>query len=489
MGEDDRRRPENGGPVKPPRGIAGVAAAFFAVGFLFAPDAAAGLSGTPDGTADEPDQVRDAKPAPRFDWGFQTTVITQAAASFRDPYEGPRSFTNEGSARASTTETVTIFTAARLWKGAWASVQPEFSGGGGPGGGQGIAAYPNQDAVRAGGSVQQHPYIARAFLHQDFSLGRDARPPDPDAATDGRDADVFVADSNTRFAPGSSARRIEITAGKFSLADFFDSNDVAGDVHHRLMNWALVNDGAWDYAADARGYTWGLVVGVFDGPFALRLATAAMPSQANGIHFDTSLSDAHAENAELDWEFDAAHKGEVRLLGWINHARMGSYADALASAGPGPPDIHASRRAGRTKRGYGLNVQRNFGEWGVFLRGGWNDGRNESFAYTEIDRTVSGGLSHDAAIVGRKDDSFALAFVGSGLSALHRRYLEAGGIGFQLGDGRLNYSSEQVLEAHYNAQLTAGISLAADYQRVWNPGYNRDRGPISIYGLRVHIHP
>jgi carbohydrate-selective porin OprB len=151
--------------------------------------------------------------------------------------------------------------------------------------------------------------------------------------------------------------------------------------------------------------------------------------------------------------------------------------------------VTLSRRPGRTKRGYGLNAQRTLGAWGVFVRGGWSDGRNESFAYTEIDRTASAGASHDAAFLGREDDVLVAGFVTSGLSSAHRRYLEAGGIGFQIGDGRLAYGREQVFEAHYNAQITGGISIAGDFQRVWNPGYNRDRGPISVYGVRIHLHP
>jgi high affinity Mn2+ porin len=439
----------------------------------------------PPAPADRPEA-----PPSRFDWGFQATVITQTAPSFRSAYEGPRSFANEGSARWSTTITTTTYTGLTLWRGAWASVQPEYSGGGGPGGGQGIAAYVNQDAVKAGSSVAQHPYIARAFIHQDIPLGSATAAPSTGEEEGGRDLDAFVADSNSRFESGAP-ERVEFTIGKFSLADFFDPNDVAGDVHHRLMNWALVNNGAWDYAADARGYTWGVVVAVFEGPFALRLAASAMPTQANGIHFDTALADAHGVNAELTWTFDPAHKGAVRALAWLNHARMGSYEEALASASasPRPPDITESRRPGRTKRGYGLNAQRTFGDWGTFLRAGWSDGRNESFAYTEIDRTASAGLSHDAGFLGRKDDVLVAGFVTNGLSSPHRRYLEAGGIGFQIGDGRLTYGHEEVLEGHYNAQITSGVSLAADFQHVWNPGYNRDRGPINVFGLRVHLHP
>jgi high affinity Mn2+ porin len=427
----------------------------------------------------------------RFDWGYQATVITQTAPVFASPYMGPRSFADEGSSRASTTLTTTLYTGLVLWQGAWVSVQPEFAAGLGVGGGQGIAAYVNQDAVKSGNSIKQTPYLARVFIHQDISLGSGPGEAEFEGGDGNRDLDAFVADSNSHFESGAK-QRLEITLGKFSLPDFFDSNEVAGDVHHRLMNWALVNNGSWDYSADARGYTWGIVLGLFEGPISARLALTAMPSEANGIQFDKALSEAHAENAEFSWEFNASKKGVLRLLAWQNHARMGSYEEALRSAsesGDAAPDITASRHPGRTKRGVGVNIGGDLGEWSAFLRTGWSDGKNESFAYTEIDRTVSLGVAHAANFLGRPKDTLVMGFVASGLSSLHRRYLAAGGIGFQIGDGRLNYACEQVLEGNYNAQVTRNVSLAIDVQRVWNPGYNHDRGPISVYGVRIHLHP
>ena len=429
--------------------------------------------------------------APRFEWGWQATVITQTAPSFRDPYEGPRSFRNEGSSRASTTLTTTLVGAARLWKNAWISVQPELSGGQGVGGVQGIAGYVNQDAVRSGNAISQKPYIARAFFRQDVPLGggtekrSSAQPKDP-----GRDIDAFSPGGNDLFGLPEERAHLEITAGKFALPDFFDTNDVAGDVHHRLMNWALVNDGAWDYAADSRGYTWGLAAVLHRAPFALRAAVAAMPAVANGIQFDHHLSRAHSENVELEWTFDAENSGVLRVLGYVNHARMGVYDDALAAMPAGAaPDITATRRDGRRKSGLGVNAQRTFAkDWGVFARAGWNDGRTESFAYTEIDRTASIGVARTGTFPRRPDDVIVLAAVVSGLSPSHRRYLEAGGIGFQLGDGALHYALEEILEANYNAAVTRSVSIGLDVHRIAHPGYNADRGPIMVYGLRLHLH-
>jgi high affinity Mn2+ porin len=433
----------------------------------------------------------DPAPPSRFEWGWQATVITQTAPSFRDPYEGPRSFRNEGSSRASTTLTTTILGAARLWRDAWISVQPELSGGQGVGGVQGIAGYVNQDAVRSGSAVSQKPYLARVFVRQDIALGRGSgEGSSTDPKQQSRDIDAFSPGGSDLFGLPEAWPHLEITAGKFALPDFYDANDVAGDVHHRLMNWALVNDGAWDYAADSRGYTWGVTAALRLPPVAIRLGVYAMPEQANGIQFDHHFSRARAENAELEWTFDPDHAGVLRLLGYVNHARMGLYEDALARASAGTtPDVTATRREGRRKSGVGVNAQRTFGkDWGAFLRAGWNDGRTESFAYTEIDRTVSAGVSRSASFWGRADDSVVLAAVVNGLSSSHRRYLQAGGIGFQLGDGALRYGLEEILEVNYNAAVTRSVSLAADVQRVARPGYNADRGPIMVYGLRLHLH-
>jgi high affinity Mn2+ porin len=426
-----------------------------------------------------------AAEAPAWDWGFEATTITQAAPSFDAPYAGPKSFQNDGSENAKTTLLTTIFFGARLWKGAWISVQPEFSGGSGVGGGQGIAGFPNQDVLRVP-SIGGKPYIARFFVQQTIPLG-DPAAGEPEAPSKPEE----------KFSPGgahlyaASGRRLEITFGKIALPDIFDGNDVSGEAHHRLMNWALVNNGAWDFAADTRGYTWGLALALEGGPVAVRAGAFAMPEIANGVELDHQFREAHAENLEVEWDFDPAHAGAVRFLSFLNHARMGSYADSLASAASTNtvPDITATREAGRTKYGFGLNAERKVGgDVSLFSRAGWNDGANESFAYTEIDRTVSVGASHSGKPWGRPEDVLVGAVVVNGLSDPHRRYIEAGGVGFQIGDGRLNYGLEWVAELDYAARLTDGVSVGLDVQYVVDPGYNKDRGPIAVYGLRVHVH-
>ena len=427
-----------------------------------------------------------APPAePRWDWGLQATVVTQVAPSFRSPYEGAHSFLNEGSGSPATTFVTTLYGAVRLWEGAWASIQPEFSDGSGVGGGTGISGYPNVDVLRVP-SIAGKPYIARAFIQQSIPLGEASGgyepPPSPES----------------KFLPGGEhlfgvhgAPRLEITFGKLNVADIFDTNDFVGDAHHGLMSWALVNDGAWDFCADTRGYTWGLTVAYEGATLSARAGAYMMPTVANGVELDHDLREAHAVNAEVEWDFDRERQGAVRLLGYVNSADMGSYEESLtlAAAGGTPPDITATREPGRKKYGIGLNGQyRLTSQLGLFGRLGWNDGKTETFCYTEIDQTAVLGAMQSGAPWKRPEDDVSLAVAVSGISPAHRQYLEAGGLGFQLGDGRLNYAPEIVTELDYAARLTGGFSAGFDVQYVVNPGFNRDRGPVAVFGVRLHAH-
>ncbi|MFI5180135.1 MAG: carbohydrate porin [Thermoanaerobaculia bacterium] len=421
---------------------------------------------------------------PRFDWGFAATVLTQTAPSFTNPYEGTNSFRNEGSAKPAATFLATLFGAVRLWEGAWLSLQPEFSDGSGVGGGTGIAAYPNQDVLRIP-AIGGKPYIARVFLQQTFPLGPAGEPPEAPR----RPEEKFLPAGNHLFAfPG---RRLEITFGKICLADVFDGNDFVRDAHHGFWSWGLVNNGAWDFAADTRGYTWGLTVAYEGGPVAARAGAYMMPEVANGPTYDHDLAHAHGVNAEIEWDFAPDRQGAVRLLGYVNMADMGSYEESLtlAAASGTPPDITTTRETGRRKWGLALNAQLRLGhDLGAFSRLGWNDGATETFAYTEIDRTFQVGMALAGEAWKRPDDTLFAAVAVSGLSGAHRRYLEAGGLGFQLGDGQLTYGLETVLEVDYAANLTKAISAGLDAQLVVNPGYNRDRGPIAVFGARLHAH-
>jgi carbohydrate-selective porin OprB len=257
------------------------------------------------------------------------------------------------------------------------------------------------------------------------------------------------------------------------------------------MNWSLFQNTAWDFAADTRGYTNGVAVSWIHPGWTLRAGSFQMPHEANGNVFDSDLRRARGEQVELTLTTPRTQT-TARILGYLNHARMGSYADAIAVARTQgrAPDVAADDRPGRTKYGFGVNVEQPLGddgETGLFARFGWSDGRNESFAFTEVDRHLSVGAQLAGSHWGRTDDRIGLGAVREGIVALHRDYLSAGGIGFLLGDGRLNYGSEEIVEGYYRLQAGPYLQLTPDVQHIRNPGYNRDRGPATVLSLRMNL--
>jgi hypothetical protein len=286
-------------------------------------------------------------------------------------------------------------------------------------------------------------------------------------------------------------RRIEIQAGKFAASDLFDVNRYANTTRLQFMNWGLFQNTAWDFAADTRGYTNGAAVSVMYPRWSLRLGSFQMPREANGNVFDDDFGRARGDNVELTVA-PARTNTVLRLLAYENHARMGSYAEAIgrARATNSAPDIVADDRPGRTKYGGGVNVEQplaDSGETGAFLRAGWNDGRNESFAFSEVDRHLSGGVQVSGVRWRRARDRLGVAIVAHGLSPLHRDYLAAGGKGFLLGDGALRYGREEITEAYYRLQVNSFTQVSPDMQLIENPGYNRDRGPATTVSMRLNL--
>jgi carbohydrate-selective porin OprB len=251
-----------------------------------------------------------------------------------------------------------------------------------------------------------------------------------------------------------------------------------------------MNQGAWDFAADTRGYTWGLEVALETPQWAVRAAGALMPTTANGPVLDGNLANSGSLMAEGEYRWKAGPgSGSARLLGYVNRAHMGSYADAIAAAPPGTaPVIGSVARQGAAKYGLGLLVQQEFGPLGTYFRAGWNDGKTETFCFTEIDRSLSVGAALDGAPWGLPGDMVALGVAASGLSVSHAAYLAAGGVGFQLGDGALSYTWEFAQEAYYTLRIVQWVELTADVQAFWNPGMNAARGPVILAGLRIHGH-
>jgi carbohydrate-selective porin OprB len=282
-----------------------------------------------------------------------------------------------------------------------------------------------------------------------------------------------------------------VTIGRFSVTDFFDNNKYTHDPRTQFMGWAIMYNGAWDYSADTHGYTWGWVHEFHTRRWSLRYGSGAMPRVANGLRFDRRLLRDRGDVFEGEVRVKPrGHDGAVRVLSYQNHARMGTYADAirLADETHTTPDVTATRRPGTLKYGFGLNVEQELAkDVGVFGRLGWNDGKTESFAFTAIDRLASVGVSVGGARWKRPHDTAASALTVSGLSAVHAQYLVRGGLDFLIGDGTLRYGPECVSESYYSARVTPGVFATIDLQHVTNPAFNRDRGPVWIGALRLHV--
>ena len=300
---------------------------------------------------------------------------------------------------------------------------------------------------------------------------------------------VDVTPTPLALAPRLPARRVEIRAGKMGIVDFFDVNAVGTDSHLQFTNWTVDNNGAYDYAADTRGYTYGLIV-EYDTPrWSVRGAEALMPTVANGIVLDWHVARSRGENVEFELRPTSALT--LRLLGYANHANMGSYTEAIEAfrGGADPiPNIEAQREQGRIKYGVGANGDYTMPS-GVrlFARTGWNSGDTESFAYTEVNNTFAIGGDIAGTRWRRPLDRAGVAVVSNGLSAPHREYLALGGLGFLLGDGGLRYGREDIVESYYTAHLWRGVSASGGLQYINHPGYNQDRGPVLVEMLRLHL--
>jgi high affinity Mn2+ porin len=407
----------------------------------------------------------------------QGNIIFQWHPSFRAKYTGPNSLTPD--AQSATTHVLTLYTGYQLTHTTEVFADVEDATGGGIGTALGIAGYTNLDSVRTvqGIPLSKAPYLARLILRQIISLSADEAPEDRGPLA---------------LATSIPVRRIEFRFGKFDLVDFFDVNTWGSDTHLQFMNWTIDDNGAYDYAANTRGYTDGAIVEYDDHWFRARFAVTLMPKIANGINLDADVARARAENLELEARGDRFfHRpGVVRLLAYLNHGNMGNYEEAIRNAEKShtTPDITSTRKQGRHKYGFGLNFEQELpGKIGVFGRLGWSDGRNESFAYTEVDRTFEFGGFTTGARWNRRNDRAGAAFVVNGIVKAHQQYLALGGLGFLLGDGALTYGREKIFEGFYTAHIWRGIFGSFDLQHINNPGYNKDRGPLVVPGLRLHV--
>ena len=421
-------------------------------------------------------------PAANSHWprllGEQYTFVLQNQSTLHSPYAGPLSLDPKGDTQP--THTIGFYLGWALTDWAQLYVDTEKFMGAGVSSATGLGGLTNGDVVREGAStLPKRFYIARSYLRFMLPLG-------PRLAQ--------VAAAQDQIAGTEAQSRVELKVGRLALNDDFDKNSYAGGTRTAFMNWSLWDDTAWDYAADTRGYTDGFMLAYISPLWSLKYGMYRMPTKANGQELEASLARARGDNLELTLSPSKAAP-VVRLLAYRNTARMGDYREALAIAAAAgtPPNIVADDREGRTKYGFGINVEQALaddGASGVFLRLGWNDGRTESFAFSEVDRLASVGAQLAGVHWRRADDLFGAAVALDGLSGPHRDYLAAGGAGFLLGDGRLNYSHEEILELYYRLQLAwqwARVQLSPDFQYIKNPGYNAARGPVAFWGLRLHI--
>jgi hypothetical protein len=293
-------------------------------------------------------------------------------------------------------------------------------------------------------------------------------------------------------------RRLELRTGKLGLPDFFDLNSIGTDSHLQFMNWTTDNNGAWDYAADTRGYTYGAIAEYDDKDWSARYGVVLMPTVANSIILDWNLRRASGQNMEVEWHhgllgvlLNPDRKGVVRVLSYVNHAHMGLYRDAVKAYladTDATPTITLHEKFGAVKYGFGLNAEQELTDnLRVYGRFGWNEGQHESFAYTEVDQTINFGGDYSGRAWGRPNDKFGLTFVSNAIKGDHQEYLRLGGLGFLLGDGNLNYAREDIVESYYTLHTWRGLSYALDLQYIDHPGYNQDRGPVLVESVRMHV--
>lgn len=405
----------------------------------------------------------------------QDNIIFQAHPSFFAKYSGPNSL--RAQSEHATSNVATLYTGFSLTSTTEIFLDVETADGGGISDAFGLAGFTNVDVVR-NPLLGSSPYLARGMVRQIIPLGTET-----------------VETSRGPFGLNMRlpVRRLELRFGKFGVADFFDVNDSGIDSHSQFMNWTVDNNGAYDYAADTRGYTVGLLAEYHDRNWAFRFGEFLMPKVANGIDLEWDLRRARAENYELELHprLVRGNATTLKLLSYVNHANMGVYRDAIKDFLAGKvarPEITDHPFRTTMKYGFDVNLEqelphhlRLFGRWG------WNEGKHESYAYTEVDATIQAGADLAGNRWCRKLDKAGVAVISNGISADHQHYLELGGRGFLLGDGALTYGRETIIESYYNAHLWRGIFGGLDLQHIANPGYNRDRGPVWVPGFRVHL--
>ena len=401
----------------------------------------------------------------------QFTFVGQSHRRFRSAYAGANSLESGSSAKE--TADLSIYLGTRLWPGAALYVNPEIDQGFGLSNTVGVAGFPSGEAYKVGNST---PYfrLNRVFVRQVFALGG---------------ATTHAESAPNALGGPQPLDNITLTLGKLSVVDMFDTNRYAHDPRTDFLNWSIIDAGAFDYAADAWGYTYGAAIEWTKRWWTVRGGIFALSTVPNSTTLDGGF-----RQYSLIVELEERHSlfgrpGKVKLLGFVNRGRMARYDDALrmAQATGTVPDVAPARRVA-SRSGVTLNLEQEMpADLGVFVRASVNDGSQEAFEFTEINRSVSGGLSLKGAGWHRPGDTLGFAVAVNSLSGAARRYFAAGGLGILIGDGGLKrYATERIAEAYYSARLDDHLSVTLDFQRILAPAYNPDRGPVSIFGLRLH---
>lgn len=408
------------------------------------------------------------------DWALhaQSTFIAQYHPDFASPYRGPNSLDPVSNGRE--TFNITGYFGARPWDGGEAWADLEMDQGFGLSNTLGVAGFTNGQGSKVGHAL---PYyrLHRLFFRQSIDLGGETQE---------------VAPAANQLGMSRTADNLIVTLGKFSPTDVFDTNDYAHDPMHDFLNWAVIDAGPWDYAADAWGYSYGGSAEWSFADWTLRGGLFNLSRQPNGTELTRDFS-----QYQMDGEVERrvtlfGRAGKIKLLGFASRGRIADYNDAvaLALATHTTPDVALVRAKQAWKTGYSLNIQQAVGEdWGVFARAALNDGSKEGEEFTDMSSSLLVGVSLKGVDWNRKDDTVGLAFETGGIARAAQRYFALGGLGILIGDGRLDhYDRENIVESYYDGALWNGIGATLDYQFIANPAYNADRGPVSVLGVRLH---
>ena len=401
----------------------------------------------------------------------QATAVLQGHDAFHSPYRGDQSL--DPDARGDETTDVTLYAGLRPWRGAELWINPEIDQGFGLSSTIGVAGFPSGEAYKVGART---PYLKlpRLFLRQTLDLGGEAQKDEPDINV---------------LAGEHAANRLVFTVGKFGVPDVFDANDYAHDPRNDFLDWAVITTGSFDYAADAWGFTYGASAEWYQGDWTLRGGWFDLSNVPNSATLDATFHQYQLiAEGERRWML-GGRSGKAVATVFDTHGRMGAYADAVALAvATGANPATATVRRMRDRSGVSFNLQQALTDsFGVFARGGANDGRYEAYEYTDVNRTWAVGLAQGGKPWGREDDKLGAVFLVDEISNPAKAYFAAGGDGILVGDGRLTHSGpEDILEAFYSLGVVKGLHATLDYQFVQNPAYNHDRGPVSVFGFRLH---